>query len=189
MALSDLLGGTPARTQQFQRLTQPQQQLQNQSIQQILSLLQNPRAGSDQGFAPIEQQARNQFTTQTVPSLAERFTAMGGGQNSSAFQGALGNAASGLEQGLAGLRSQYGMQQENMNQNRLSSLLGLAMQPSFENVYFPRQPGFLESAGSGLSQGLGAILPLLLSGATGSTGGGLMALLQLLGGGQNATSY
>jgi len=135
-------------------------------------------------FAPIEQQARSNFNTQTIPSIAERFTSLGSGsQNSSAFSNAIGSASSGLEQSLASLKSQYGLQQQGLNQNMIQSLLGMGLQPRYENAYFPRQPGFGESAGAPLLQGLGSILPLLLSGflggGAGLAGGGLS---QLFGG-------
>ena len=88
--LSTSWGGTPARTEQTPVLNQGQQGLQNQSIQQLMQIL-GQGGGS---FAPIEQQARNNFNTQTIPSLAERFQSIGGQGtgNSSAFQGALGAA-------------------------------------------------------------------------------------------------
>ena len=56
-------------------------------------------------FEPLRQQAMTQFNTQTVPSLAERFTSLGGGQRSSAFQGALGQAGAGLQENLAGMQT------------------------------------------------------------------------------------
>lgn len=62
--------------------------------------------GPETDFGPIEERARRQFQTQTIPTLAERFTALGG-QRGSGFQGVLGRAASDLESQLAGLRSQF----------------------------------------------------------------------------------
>ena len=146
---------------------------QNQLLQTGLSGIQNlPNAN----FGPIAQQARTQFNTQTIPGLAERFTSLGGGQRSSAFQGALGQAGSGLEEALASLEQQFGLQNRGQEQNFLSNLLGMGMQPQFENIAQPKGPGF----GSALGSGLGAILPLLLGGMTGGSGGGIGALLSLL---------
>jgi len=127
-------------------------------------------------FAPIEQQELTRFNQQTIPGLAERFTAMGdSGQRSSGFQQALGGAAGDLGARLAALRSQFGMQQ-----------LGMGMRPQFENIFTPRQAG-------GLEQGLGAAMPFLgamgaqsmfpgASGSMGAAGGStdLMGLLQML---------
>lgn len=147
MAL-DFLFERPAQQRQVQLFTPQQQQLQNQSIQQALSLLQGS-PDAYKGFQPIAQQARSQFQKSTVPSLAERFTSLGSGgsQRSSAFQGALGSAASDLEQGLAALQSQYG-------QNQLRNLLATGIQPSFGTTYTPREPGIAE-------QGLGALVKYL----------------------------
>lgn len=55
---------------------------------------------SQHSFEPIRQQALRNFHTQTVPAIAERFTAMGGGQRSSAFQNSIGQA------GVTNLQSQ-----------------------------------------------------------------------------------
>ncbi len=144
------LTGYPGQEKRFDRFTPQQQQLQGQGIQQALALLQgNPSNLATNSFAPIAQQARKQFNEQTIPSLAERFTAMGDGQKSSAFQGALGEAASGLEQGLAA-------QQSGHNMNLLQLLLGLGIQPSFENAYIPGQPGLLHGAAQGYGESLGS---------------------------------
>lgn len=97
-------------------------------------------------FGPIEQQARTNFQTQTIPSLAERFTSMGGGQRSSAFQAALGRAGVGLEENLAALKSQYGAQQ-----------LGFGLGRQFEPTFRQAQPGFLQQSAASLMQ----FLPML----------------------------
>ena len=107
------------------------------------------------GFEPIAANARRQFQTVGVPGLAERFTSIGGGQRSSAFQGALGSANAELESALAALGSQYGLQQ----QNSLLQMLGLGLQPSFENIYMPRSPGFGESFAGGIGEQAGKALP------------------------------
>lgn len=51
------------------------------------------------------------FHQDIVPGLAERFTALGGGQRSSAFQGALGQAGVGLGLGLGALGEQQQLSQ------------------------------------------------------------------------------
>lgn len=67
----------------------------------------------------------NRFYGQTVPTLAERFTALGGGQRSAAFQGALGGAGRELGLGLAAqgeqqnqFNQQLGLQQQNQMFNQ-----------------------------------------------------------------------
>lgn len=135
--LSSLFKKSPQQ-QTVPRLSPQQLMLQSQIGNLALQGLQNPY----QGFEPIEERARSQFQTSTVPSLAERFTSMGsGGQRSSAFQGALGQAGSGLEQALAALRAQYGLQSRGLSQNLLSQSLN----PNFDTLFLQHQPGFLES--------------------------------------------
>src|SRR3990167_60187 len=101
------LGPTPARTEQLSRFTGPQQGAINQILGSGLQGLQQNKMD----FAPIAAQAREQFQQQTIPSIAERFTSMGGcGGRSSAFGQQLGAAGAGLESSLAALGSQYGLQ-------------------------------------------------------------------------------
>ncbi len=146
----NFLTGYPGQEKRFDRLNPQQQQVQSQGLQQVLALLQgNPSNLATNSFAPIAQQARKQFNEQTIPTLAERFTAMGDGQKSSAFQGALGDASAGLEQGLAS-------QQSGHNLQLLQLLMGLGMQPSFESTYTPGQPGLLQALTPGLGESLGS---------------------------------
>lgn len=158
------IGGYTAA--QLPSLTQPQQQLQNQSIQQLLGMLQSGQGG----FAPIAQQARTQFNQQTVPGLAERFTSMGssggGALSSPAFASQLGQAGAGLEGNLAALGSQYKLGQQGL-------LAQLASRPSFENVFAPPQQqdqGWSNILG-GLGTGLGYAAPSLLSSGLSGLGG------------------
>lgn len=158
-ALAGLAGGALAggaasalskspRMKQASTLTPQQQGWQSQLGNQASQALQNPY----EGFEPIANQARDQFNTSTIPSLAERFTSMGtGGQRSSAFQGALGQAGAGLETNLAAMRAQYGLQNRELSGRQLSS----ALNPSFENYQQQKNPGFLETSLSGLSGILG----------------------------------
>lgn len=102
-------------------------QLQQQGFKpdNTASLL-NQTLGNLQGnrfsFDPIESQARADFSQKTLPSIAERFTAMGG-QRSGAFGRTLGAAGSDLERQLAALRSQYALQERGMDQGLLQNLL------------------------------------------------------------------
>lgn len=157
--LSDFFFGSSPKTEQLSRFTPQQQGLQNQGIQSLMQLLQGNTqgiGGAPSSFEPFAQRARTQFETQTVPGLAERFTALGG-QNSSAFQGALGQAGAGLEEGLAAQGSQYGLQQNSQIQQLMQLLLGLSSQPGFENVIHQGQPGLFQSA----AKGAGSALPFL----------------------------
>lgn len=131
------LFGSPATSRQISNLTPEQQNL----ISQLLPMLSQQFGQQQGGFAPIAQQAREQFQQQTVPGLAERFTALGA-RGSSGFAQALGQAGAGLESGLAAQEAQFGQQQ----QGQLMQLLSLLLQPQFTQVETSRDPGALESA-------------------------------------------
>jgi hypothetical protein len=119
-------------------------------------------------FAPIEAQARKNFSEKTMPSIAERFTAMGG-QESSAFPQMLKSAGSSLDTNLAALGAQYGQQQQDVGlrqqslglgqQDFIARLLQMGLSSPFENQYFARQPGFGETAMQGVMSGIGYGLP------------------------------
>lgn len=151
--LGSFLVGQPEQVQQFSRYSPENQQSFNELIGNILGQYQQ---GGDfsAGFEPIAQKARSQFQQQTVPSIAERFTAMGG-QRSSAFPQVLGQAGAGLEEGLAAQGAQFGQTQQQLMQR----LLGLGQQ---ESVLRPASQGLLGGLASGGAQGLGSVLPLLL---------------------------
>ncbi len=128
--------------QQSPNLYSPdQQQALNYLLNQGRSNLQSPY----QGFEPIEAHARTKFQSQSIPSLAERFTALGGSdtRESSDFAGMLGGAQSEFDQGIAALRADYG----NQSQDRALNLLRLGLTPQTELHYFNEQPD-APSAGS-----------------------------------------
>jgi hypothetical protein len=112
--------------------------------QQASSDFLNKQGMQNANFAGIENLARKNFSEQTIPSLAERFTSMGAGaQRSSGFQNAIGRAGSDLESQLAALRGEFGLSQ-----------LGLGLRPHLENILHQRVPGFFEGAARGLEQTL-----------------------------------
>lgn len=159
--LKDFFAGKSPQVQQLPSLSPQQQGLQNQLIEQVMGLLQGGQFGQGFNFQPIAQQARTQFATQTVPGLAERFTALGGsggGQSTRAFQSALAKGGAGLEQSLASLQSQLGLQQQGQQQNLLTNLLGLGLKSPFENVYQQGTQGAIVP----LLQALAQALPFLL---------------------------
>lgn len=145
MSLSSFLFG---RKPQFKQFSQYGPGVQSALDQNILSGLQGMGAGKFD-FAPIEAQARKNFSTQTIPSLAQRFTSMGeGAQSTGMFQNALGRAGADLENSLAALQSDYNLQQQGL----LQQLLG---QGRMENMYTPRTHGLLgEVAGPLTKMGL-----------------------------------
>lgn len=153
--LSPQLGGSQASVKNISTLSQPQQQLQNQSINQILSLLQgnqSPLLGSG-SFAPIAAQAKSNFAQQTVPSLSERFTSLGNNALSSpAFASQLGQAGAGLNENLAAMEQQFKQNQNQQSLQLLQALLSGSLVPSSNQIYQPEQAGVFE-----------AIFPSLLS--------------------------
>jgi len=146
MAVTDFFRGTPGRREQYPTVTPGQRADLDEARQMAMSRLRE----SQDGFAPIEKAARTKFHQQTVPSLAERFTSMGGSPTrSGSFRSVLGQAGAGLEENLAALQSQYGLQQRGQDQN----LLGMGMAPQFGTDYRERSPGIAELAGMGALQG------------------------------------
>lgn len=150
-ALAGGLGSAFSKPGGFQKMSllDPSQLAgQRSALQMALSGLQNPT----QGFEPIAQNAMQQFQSNIIPSIAERFTALGG-QRSSGFQNALQQGAVGLSSNLAAQKAQFGLQ----NQGQLMNLLGMGLKPNFEYAYQQPEPGFLGGALGGLSQGLGSL--------------------------------
>lgn len=160
IASAELPGGETLTT--VQKLTQPQLDIQKQMQSAIGPLLQQLTAGGGGfDFAPIAEQARTQFKEQTIPSIAERFTGMGGGaQSTEAFKRSLGQAGAGLEQGLAAQQAGMGLKSQFLRQQLLSQLLGVGLQSPSEMLLQPKSPGFMSSLGSGLGQAAGYALPI-----------------------------
>lgn len=142
--VNHFLFGKPEREQREQFYTPEQQSVLDMLLGQGMQ---------NADFSGIENRELSRFNKETIPSIAERFTSMGsGGQRSSAFQGALGGAASDLGERLGALRSQYGLQQ-----------LGYGLGRRFQTIHRPRTPGFLEQ-----------ILPGAIKGATSYFTGGML---------------
>lgn len=142
---------TPAQISQIPKFNQQQQSALAQLLQQGLGGLQNQQQFN---FEPIAQQARTNFKANTIPSIAERFASMGSDRGSSALIGSLGAAGSNLEQGLATLKSQYGLQQQGQQNQLYQTLLGLGLQPQNETIYEPeKQSDFMSLLMALLSAG------------------------------------
>ncbi len=89
--------------------------------------------------------------------LAERFASLGSNRRSSGFEGQLGSAAAGLEEGLAALQSKHNLAAGGQQNQLLSLLLSLATQPSFETGYRPGTSGLLGGLAGGIGQGIGSL--------------------------------
>lgn len=163
------LTGSKPRVKQYSTMSPEQIGASTGFLNQAQQGLQNPYAG----FEPIERQARSNFQ-QSIPSLAERFVSMSpSALRSSGYMSALGRASSGLEESLAAMKSQYGLQ----NRGQMMQLGQMGMQPRFENVMHQGSPGFLQSMAGPLAQmGLGAATGGMIG--SGFLGRGLMDLFK-----------
>lgn len=170
--------GRPAQAITTQKYTPGQQQ----SLDWARQMAQQQLSGDQFNFEPIEKAARSGFATKTIPSIMERFSAMGGAgtAGSSALQGALGSAGAGLEEQLAAMKQQYNLARMPLLQN----LLGMGLTQQYDTGYQPGQPGVLESFGAPLLGGLAGGL-----GELGGLGMGIWGLnkLQNLFGGSGAS--
>jgi hypothetical protein len=155
--LSGGLGGGKEGKFKQKPMSDQEQQIMQYLLGSGLQGLQNPY----EGFQPIQDYATNQFNTDIIPGLAERFSSFGGsggGQRSSAFQGALGQAGAGLAQNLALLKSQYGQQNQQNSLQRLQMGLGQQQQGQY---YRPSETGFGENILDNFRKSLPQILQYL----------------------------
>ena len=142
----DFLLGSPQKTTQASLYTPEAQQMMSQ-------LMQTGFGGLKQfDFGPIRDQAIRQYEQQIVPSLAERFTSMGG-RRSSGFQQALGASGSNLMSNLAAQEENYNLQRQPMFQQ----LIGMGLRPQWENIIEQRHPGIVETLLASLAQGAGKV--------------------------------
>lgn len=145
------LQGAFARKGRYRQLpTQnPQQQQRSQwAGQKAQDIYNNPM----QGFDPIAQRATNQYKNQVVPALAERFTAhTNGALSSPSFASQINQGGIDLQERLAALGAQYGLQRQGLANNLLSQ----SQQPGFENIYEAGGPTGASSAFGALAQGAG----------------------------------
>jgi hypothetical protein len=142
--------GTPQH--QTSALTKPQQESQYNILQSLQKIMQDLVAQPQNSFQDIANQQETNFQTRTIPSLAERFTALGAPLSSGGYREALGRASSGLHENLASMGAQYGQNQRSQSLDLLRTLLTGGMSPSLNLV--GRQAGAPEEIAK-------AILPML----------------------------
>lgn len=151
------------------------------ALQSLIGQAQKPQQQFD--FGPIEQQYTRQFQEQTVPSIAERFGALGQ-QGTASYKTIMGRAGTDLAGNLAALKGQYGLQQQGLglqNQGQLfsvlSGLLGAGMGQRNQQVYMPGAKGLFGGAGEAA---LGAAPLMGAAGMGWPMAGGMGALGALL---------
>jgi hypothetical protein len=151
--LQQLLGSLQGQSSNIQ-----QSPLYQQGSSYLSSLL----SGSPEATAAFEAPYMRQFNEQIVPGLAERFSGLGAGaQSSSAFSQALGAAGAGLQENLAslreGLRGQAAGQALGYAQQPISNLQGLAGLGlgTSTKAFAPREKPFWQQLLLGLGGGVG----------------------------------
>lgn len=172
-SLKDFFIGTGPVAEQIDTYTPEQKQGISSLLQRGLQNVDQQRTPS---FQPIADRARKQFQEQTLPSIAERFTAMGL-QNSGYFPQVLGSAASDLESQLAALGSQFDLQQQQFGHGQTMDYLRHGLSPRFTSHIQLGTPGFLQQS-----------LPTTMDYLTQSGGSGALGSLAGLAGGGLATS-
>ena len=147
------------------RNTTPEQDVALQKLYQLLpqgiQWLNLPCNQSS--FAPIANEARRNFSENTIPSLAERFAGLG--RNSSGLQNTVGNAAAQFESQLAAQQAQHGLQEQSLQSNNLFNSLGAFLQPQQDTTIVP-------GSNSALRSGWNGVKGALYEGAKGYFGGG-----------------
>lgn len=169
----DFLFGDKDQFKRISTQTKPQMKFQNSILNQLMKM-QRPGGGYNESIGllqdyldPDSELYQNyeapylrQFNEQTIPGLAERFAGFGansGALSSSGFGQALGAAGAGLQENLAGLKS-------NMQRQSIRDLLGQYNQLAsyglgnnqFQNVYQPGSTGLLGGILGGVGQAAGA---------------------------------
>lgn len=192
---SSLLGGLFSGKQptfkqtQVDRFNPAQQKLIGQftqgagsAVPQGFEYLRSLLSGDPSAFQAFQAPYQREFKQQTIPDLANRFAGMGSGNlSSSAFQQALAQAGTSLQEKLASLRS--GLQMSALD--RLTNLSQLGLTPMKETYLSPGDPGFFGSLAPALGQIGGQItgygIPAWLQSLqkpqqqTQTTGGGVVA--------------
>ena len=126
-----------------------------QALQMLLSQgMQGIQGMPKPQFGPIREAYEQDFKQNGLPSIAERFAALGeGAGSSSGFRNTMQSAEANMHTQLAGMEQQFNQQ----NLSQLMQMLGLGLTPQHETFYQPRQPQWWEGLLGGLGQGIGAL--------------------------------
>lgn len=153
--------GKPGEFQQLPTMTPEQQQLMQNimgGVGQGMDFYQGILGGDTTQLEKLSAPLTRQFEREIVPGIAGRF-AGGNSMRGSAFQNALGRAATDLETNIGSLQANL----LNQAAGGLTGMAGLGLQPTFQNIYRPQTPGGIDALGQGLgamgagyAQGYGA---------------------------------
>lgn len=159
-----------------------------QEGQNFLRGLMQPGA-MDKLYSQLEAPMQRQFQEEIIPGIAERFSGMGAGaQSSSAFNQSMGQAGAGLAERLAALRGQ--LTQQGVNQQLEAAQMGLnyAQLPASINMGLSQLAlgtqafGYQNIPGQpGIGQGILGALGTGAASAFGSAAGGPLGALAASG--------
>jgi|SRR5689334_9740082 len=133
-----------------------------QGLEQLMELLNYEPEGLEEMQAP----ALEQFNTQVIPNILERFSGVGA-RSSSALNQALAQGARGVTTDLAAMRANALQNATQIRQNALSQLLGFnqfATNPNFQQNY-------MKEGKAGLFEQLAPIAGKIAGSQLGSFGG------------------
>lgn len=173
---------TPGQNQGLEGILRQMQQMMGQggAYSGANDYLQKILSGDPGAMAEFEAPYRQQFESQTIPGIAERFAGlnpMGGGLSSSGFGQALGGAGAQLQTNLAGLHGALKQGASGQAMGQFNNLAGMGLGTrAFENQYQPGSTGLLGGGLQGLFSGAGQGFGL-------GGGNALMQLIQRLFGG------
>lgn len=153
--LMSMLFGNKGQMNQF--ATQTPGQMQDADFMRMFGKqqMQNPYAG----FDPIANKLNNQWSQNTVPDLAARFSSMGSNKLSSgSFTSQLQGSHNQLQDIIGSLMSQYG--QNNMNMGRQNMMGGMGSQ--FENIYNPSSMGLMQQLFTNGANSVSSMAPMAM---------------------------
>ena len=137
MNFGEMMFGSSGRNRQVPTMSNQQSSAVHNMLGMGLAGMQDPYAG----FAPIAQQARQQYQ-QSIPSLASRFTSLSPSlMRTGGFKNSMDQNNQNFEQMLAALQAQYGLQ----NRGQFMNMASMGLQPTFENQYTPGNQGLFQS--------------------------------------------
>jgi hypothetical protein len=124
-------------------------------------------SGADADVNAMAAPEMRRFQQEIVPGLASQFGGLGAGAlNSSGFRNAMMQSGTDLAERIAAMRAGLRMQGAQGLQGIGQQSLG----DYFQNMFRPRQAGFLEQLAPGIGSAIGGL-------ATGGVAGGLTAML------------
>ena len=154
----ETLFGSPSKMKQQSTVTPEVQKFYDQIMSAMqggntnipgIDYLQSLFSNDPNAFSEFEAPAMRQFNEQTIPGIAERFSAAGSGsRNSSAFNNSTAMAGSRLSENLSSQRA-------NLRSGAMNQLQGwgnMGSRPTFENVNMSGYPGLFQGAAQGAGQ-------------------------------------